>query len=248
MMQLTKFIRTYRELCISIGMIAISILGVVFGIIPGVGKIIGMRNDIVALSNTVEQLKTRISIVNSNDESVYQAQLQELVAAVPSDKSLTTLFSTIDGLSALSGVTIADLSLTKPGSIATESAVTQSNEEKQIGSNILPFSVTVNGGYQQIYSFLSQVVNVRRFFRVRNFDISFVDTSNISVHMGMDAFYSPIVIKPAVFDAPLEPITAEEQAFIAKIQAMPIVGAVSLPPPTVGGTSTAPSRTDPFSL
>jgi Tfp pilus assembly protein PilO len=247
MMQLAKLIRRYRELCISIGMIAICILGVVFGIIPGIGKIVQMRNDIVALSNTVEQLKTRISVVNSNDESVYRIQLQELVAAVPSDKSLTTLFSTVDALAGASGVTIADLSLTKPGSIATESAKKQSNEEKQIGSNILPFSVTVNGGYQQIYSFLSQVVNVRRFFRVRNFDISFVDTSNISVRMGMDAFYSPIVLNPVAFDKPLEPLTAEEQTFIAKIQAMPIVGALSLPPPTVGGTPTETSRTDPFS-
>jgi Tfp pilus assembly protein PilO len=229
-------------------MIAVCILGVVFGIIPGIEKIVQMRNDIVALSNTVEQLKTTLSILNSNDESVYRAQLQELVAAVPSDKSLTTLFSTVDGLSAASGVTIADLSLTKPGSIATESAIKQSNEEKQIGSNILPFTVTVNGGYEQIYSFLSQVVNVRRFFRVRNFDISFVDTSNISVRMGMDAFYSPIVLNPTLLAKPLEPFTGEELSFITKIQAMPIVGQISLPPPTVGGTPTGISRTDPFSL
>jgi len=246
MMQIPKFLRPYQGLIISILMIIVAILGIVFGIIPAIGKIIQMRSNIISLSEANEQMKTKLNILESTDENVYRSELQDLVAAVPSDKSLTTLFSTVDAISASSGVTISDLSLIKPGSIATESAVKQSTEEKQIGSSILPFTVTVYGTYAQIHDFLSQVVGVRRFFRVRNFDISFSDVSNISVRMGMDAFYSPISLNPATFNKPLEPLTQEEEQIIAKIQALPIVGQISLPAPSTAGTAPEGSRLDIF--
>jgi Tfp pilus assembly protein PilO len=247
MIQVNKLFKMYRGLILSVGMIIISAVGIVFGIIPAAGKIIQMRNELITLSTTTEQLQTKINILNTSDEGTYRTQLQELVSAVPSDKSLTTLFSTVDALAAASGTTISDLTLAKPGSIATESAARQSNEEKQIGSNLLPFSIVVHGTYQQIHGFLSQVVNVRRFFRVRNFDISFADLTNISVRLGMDAFYSPISLSPSIFDKPLEPLTAEEEQIIAKIEAMPIVGQMTLPAPSTG-TSSGPARVDPFSL
>jgi len=247
MMEINKLLKTYRGLIISLSMIIISAVGMVFGIIPAVGKIIQMRNEMVALSTTIGQLQEKINILNNSDEETYRTQLRELVAAVPSDKSLTTLFSTVDALAAASGTTISDLTLAKPGLIATESAARQSNEEKQIGSDLLPFTVTVHGSYAQIHDFLSRVVNVRRFFRVRNFDISLADMTNISVRMGMDAFYSPISLSPSMLDKPLEPLTAEEEQIIARIEAMPIVGQLTLPPPSTGATS-GPGRVDPFSL
>jgi Tfp pilus assembly protein PilO len=246
MTPLQKIVRTYQGLITAIVMVLFSIVGIIFGIVPAVGKVNDIRNEMITLATTTQQLQTKIDILNSTDESVYRAQLQELIAAVPSDKSLTTLFSTIDAVGVSSGVTLTDLSLVKPGSIATESAVKQSNEEKQIGSNLLPFSVTVNGSYTQIYNFLGQIINVRRFFRVRNFTISFVDMTNISVRMDMDAFYAPISLNPALFDKPLDSITKDEEDTIAKISAYPIVGQISLPAVSTVQPSVSSGRSDPF--
>jgi Tfp pilus assembly protein PilO len=246
MMPIQKLLRTYKGLLIAIAMIGICIAAVILGIIPAIGKINAIRTEMVTLAVLTEQLQTKNEIINATDESVYRTQLQELVAAVPSDKSLTTLFSTIDAVAASSGVTLSDLSLVKPGSLATESAAKQSNEEKQIGSNLLPFSVTVNGDYPQIHEFLAQIVNVRRFFRVRNFIISFVDLSGISVRMEMDAFFAPTSLNPALFDKPFEALTQEEEDIIRKISALPIAGQIPLPASSVILPSVNSTRSDPF--
>jgi Tfp pilus assembly protein PilO len=248
MKQIKKLLKTYKGLVISIVMILVSVGGVFVGVIPAIGKIIQIRSDIMILSSSTDHMQSKLNILNATDETTYTSQLQDLVAAVPSDKSLTTLFSTVDGIAVSSGVTITDVSLVKPGSIATESAKKQSNEEKQIGSNLLPFTVTVNGNYSQIHSFLSQAVNVRRFFRVRNFEISLADMSDISVRMGMDAFYSPITLDPQNFDKPLEPLSSEEEQIIVQIRAMPLVGQTTLPAPSVpSAESPSGGRADPFS-
>ncbi len=246
MTPLPKLLRTYQGIIIPVLMILIAVLGTVFGIVPIVGKIIQIRTDSVALSSSVLELQSKMTVLNNEDEQTYKDQLRQLILAVPSDKSLTTLFTTIDALGAQSGVTVVEVSLTKPGSIATQSAQKQTNEERQIGSSLLPFSVTIAGNYDQIHNFLAQVVSVRRFFRVRDFDISFLDPSNITVHLGMDAFYSPISLTIGPVDSPIEPLTAKENQIIATVEKMPVLGIAtqsdsSMPP--VLNTS----RTDPFS-
>ena len=228
MMTVNKFFRTYKELTISLLMILLSVLGLIFGIVPSVKKIIDIRNNSVALVKTIQILRTKINILESKDESTYRDQLSQLVAAVPGDKSLPTVFATLDGLSAQSGVLLTDFTLSKLGSIASESATRQSSEERQLGSNLLSFSITVSGSYDQVYTFLSLVNNVRRFFRVNNFNISYEDTSGISVHMGMDAFYSPISSAVGAVDSPLDPLSAKEEDLITKISQMPYLAQSAL--------------------
>ncbi len=224
-------------------MILVSGIGIIFGIVPAVGKVISLRSNSVALSKTIQILRTKITILESKDESTYRDQFIQLVAAVPGDKSLPTLFATLDGLSAQSGVTLTEFTLSRAGSIASESGTRVSAEEQKIGSNLLPFTITVNGSYDQIYAFLSQVNNVRRFFRVNNFEISFADTSAISVRMGMDAFYAPISSAIGTVDSPLEPISAKEEELITKISQMPYLSQAALAPLPAAQIPTAPRST-----
>lgn len=227
-------------------MILISILGTVFGIIPIIGKIIQIRSDSVALSESIAQLQTKVTVLDSEDEATYKNQLQQLIAAVPADKSLTTLFTTLDALAAQSGVAVTDVSLSKPGSIASQSAQKLTNEERQIGSSLLPFEVTVVGNYQQIHDFLAQSISVRRFFRVRNFEISFLDPSNISVRMGMDAFYSPLTVTIGATESQLQPLSAKENQIIATVEKMPILSVATEGQAVISPTSNE-TRSDPFS-
>ena len=220
----TKFLRTYQGLITSIVMILLTAIGTLVGIVPGVKRIIDIRSQSIQLTKTIQTLRTKINILESKDESTYRDEFAQLLAAVPGDKSLPTMFSTLDGLTMQTGVTLTEASLAKPGSIASGSATKRSPEEQKIESNLLPFTVTVNGSYDQIYAFLSQVNTVRRFFRVRNFDISFSDMSTISVHMGMDAFYAPIASTIGPVDSPLDPLSPSEEALITKISQLPYLG------------------------
>jgi len=240
MLTINKFFRIYRELIISVFIIFVSLMATIFGIIPTIGKVIAIRSDSVVLTKTIQILRTKISILESQDQNTYRDQLAQLVAAVPGDKSLPTLFATLDGLGAQSGVTLKDFSLVRSVSIATESAVNLSPEEQKIGSNLLSFSITVSGNYDQIYAFLSQVNNVRRFFRVNNFDISFADTSAISVHMGMDAFYSPFSTSIGAVDSPLVPLSQKEEDLITQVSEMPYLSQAAFTPATSAQSPVTP--------
>jgi len=244
MPNITKLLRKYQGLIISLIMIGITLVGVLVGIIPGVQKIIDIQNQSMQLSKTIQVLRNKITILESQDESVYRDEFAQLLAAVPGDKSLPTLFTTLDGLGQQSGVTLSDFSLVRLGSIATGSAEKRSAEEEKLGSNLLPFTITVNGNYDQVYTFLSQVNNVRRFFRVRNFEISFSDMSSISVHMGMDAFYAPITTSIGSIESPLQPLSSKDVDLIKQISEMPYLGQVTEAAPAA--TSNSESRGNLF--
>jgi Tfp pilus assembly protein PilO len=232
MLTVHTFFRKYRDLVISLVMIFISVMGTIFGIVPAISKVVSMRRNSVALAKTIQILRTKITILESQDENTYRDQLAQLVAAVPQDKSLPTLFATLDGLGAQSGVTLTEFTLSRLGSIASGSAVKLSAEEQKIGSSLLPFTIIVSGNYDQIYAFLSQVNSVRRFFRVNNFDISFANTSAITVHMGMDAFYSPFSTSIGAVDSPLTPLSQKEVDLITQISQMPYLGQAAFVPAT----------------
>jgi Tfp pilus assembly protein PilO len=224
----SKFIRKYKELIISVSMILISIFGTIFAIVPVVQKVISIRENSIEISKSIQVLRTKINILESKDVNTYRDQFSQLLSAVPGDKSLPTVFTTLDALSAQSGVTLTEFSLGKIGSIASDSGTIASPEEKLIGSNLLPFTITVNGSYDQIYAFLSQVNNVRRFFRVKNFAISFADTSDISVHVGMDAFYAPVLTAIGAVESPLDPLSQQEEALIVNISQMPYLSQIPM--------------------
>lgn len=246
-MNIEKFIRTYQELMVSVAMILVAIVGLIFGVIPAAQKVIALRSESMGVADEIAKLQTKETTLDAIDEQTFRNQLQQLVAAVPTDKSLPTVFSTIDALAQGSGVSVTDLTLDKPGKLASGSADQRTPEEVKIGSSLVPFSVTVAGSYDQIRGFLTQIVDVRRFFRVRNFEISFADPANTSVHLGMDAFYAPLASIQTTVDSALDPFTADEKRIIDLIEAMPLA---SFNPS--GAQNATPqletTRTDPFSL
>jgi hypothetical protein len=232
MNDIQKIFRQYQHLSLSVIMIVLAIAGIFLGIIPGIQRIIDIRARSVELTKSIQLLRTKINILESKDEATYKDQLTQLVAAVPGDKSPQTLFATLDGLGAQSGVVLTDFALSALGSISTGSGSKRTPDEQKIGSSLVPFSVTVRGTYDQIHLYLSQVNQVRRFFRVRNFAISFADASDISVRMGMDAFYAPMLTMLTTVESPLEPLSAQDEDLIQKITQMPFLGrAATLPVP-----------------
>ncbi|OGG11492.1 hypothetical protein A2Z00_03535 [Candidatus Gottesmanbacteria bacterium RBG_13_45_10] len=245
MVNYKRFVRSYRGIIISLVIIIGVIIGAIAGLVPVIQKIFALQSETASLSSDVSLLRTKLNYLDQLDEPTLKSYLVELAAAVPPDKSLSSLFGTIDGLSARTGVAVSEFTVLSAGSIASEAAKQQTQEEKKIGSNLLPFTVKVMGGYDQIRNFLDQSVGVRRFFRVRNFDISFADVTSISVRMGMDAFYLPFPTNLGSVQEQLQPLTEEEQNLITKVANLPLLGqTVSV---TSGMQPSVSSKADPFS-
>lgn len=245
-----KLFHQYKNIVVSAVIFIIIIVGIMVGYFPAIQAIISMRTNAAEISKQLDVLRAKSQLLDSIDENTYKQYLQELALAVPTDKSLTSLFSTIDGLSEKTGVTFSDFTLSKPGSIATESAKKQSNEEKKVGSSFLPFTLTVTGTYEQIRKFVEASISVRRFFRIRSFSIVFTSAEVISVQMGMDAYYAPLPTNLGSSQQAIEPLNAQDEAVINKIASLQVLSQQS---PTEDGqqqSGTIPTtvREDPFSL
>jgi Tfp pilus assembly protein PilO len=247
-----KYIRKYQGLLISIGIIIFIVICVFVGLLPAISSIKAMRSSVSELSAQVAVLEQKATILESIDEETYKNYLKDLALAVPTDKSLTSLFSTIDGLSRETGVTLSDFTLARPGTIATDSAKRLSNDERKLGSSLLPFTLTVSGTYDQIRKFVENAVLVRRFFRIRYFSISFDQKKEtISVHMGMDAYYASLPTNLGSATQTIEGLTQSDQSVIEKVMSMAVLGQEE--ETTVDSSSleqpvTTTPREDPFSL
>jgi Tfp pilus assembly protein PilO len=250
MKEFRKLFRQYHGLALSILMILGVAVGCVVGLYPAVTKIVEMQSDISALRTANTALTTKATVLEGLDEETFNQYLKELAYAVPTDKSISTLFTTIDGLSALTGVTLSDFTLTKPGSIATESAKRLTNEEKKVGTSFLPFTLTVTGTYEQIHKFMEMAIGVRRFFRIRFFNINFSKTESISAQMGMDAYYAPLPTNLGTTSHAVEQLDESDEKIITKVANLPLLGIEPALPGNVGDGSVqvGPPRDDPFEL
>ncbi|MCX6792342.1 MAG: hypothetical protein NT149_04900 [Candidatus Gottesmanbacteria bacterium] len=252
-MQLNKLFHNYLGLIVSVGILIVSGLGILLGVVPILQKTIDMNTQFNSLSAEVDILKNKVSVFESIDEVSMRSNVQTLLSAVPSDKSLPTLLGTLDGLTAKTGVASGNFSLAKLGSLATESAQRLSADEQDVGGNILPFTIDITGSLDQIRGFLAASVSVRRLLRIRTFDVSFLKTAPessesanlVSATLGMDTFYSPLPTTIGSVSQPLTALTSTDDDVIAKVASMQllVVPSSPLPPPSVG-----PSKPDPFSL
>ncbi len=245
---LKRFLKAYRGFVVASAILLFVVLGFIFGIMPAAQKVFAIRDETVTLETQTGELRKKAAILAAIDEATYKRLLADLVTAVPADQSLTSLFSTIDGLAAQTGITLTDLGLTRPGALATESARKQSVQEKQVGTNLLPFAVTITGSYDQIREFLARVVKVRRFFRVRGFNLSLVDPTNVSVRMTMDAFYAPYLTAIGGVDTKIEELTEKDEQVIQAVTSLPLVGDAGVAPPPSEGSGSVPTvlKDNPF--
>ncbi len=248
MREIRRFFKLYQSLATSIIVLLFVLLGFAFGVVPAARRVFDIRSEMVSLASQTADLRTKAGILTAIDDETYKRILADLVTAVPPDQSLTSLFSTIDGVAAQTGITLTDLRLTKPGALASESARKQSTEEKEIGTNLLPFAATITGSYDQIREFLATVVRVRRFFRVRGFALSLVDPTNVSVRMTMDAYYAPYLSVIGGVDSKVEGLSPKDEQTIAIVANMPIVGDQTIVDPTTQPSSSVPTvpKDNPF--
>lgn len=224
MKEFSKLYKTYQPLIVAIGIFILLGVGFFLGMVPAFQRVTEVRDEAEKISRVVTNLQKKSLILDAIDEDLYRKYLAELVAAVPPDQSLTSVFSTVDGLAGQSGVTITDVSLSKPGQIASESGKKLTTEEKKIGSTILPFTLVISGTYDQIRAFFAQVTTVRRIFRVRRFDFTLLDPTNISARISMEAFYSPYATSLGGTETTIEPLTEKDEGIVQKVAAMPVAG------------------------
>lgn len=243
-----RIIRLYQSFIISGVIILFCLIALIIGIIPGFKKILSMVGGLYEQTKTVQLWQEKINILNALDTQLLNSYATAAISAVPADKSLGTIFSTIDGLTIQEGVEVTGISLSSIGSVATEAAQKLSAEEQKIGVNIVPFSIIVVGPIEQVRNVVEKAVKIRRLFRIRNFDLSFDNKSGMTKStIQMDAYYVPLPKSLGKISDSLKPLSDDEIQIIDKISALPLVTREEPVSTESMQIQTGPRSTDPFS-
>jgi len=199
---------------------SIAVVTVIFAFLlinPRIKDILDLNKSIKDLENKVANVDRKLSILSSLDSNSLLSQVTEAEKALPSQKDIPGLLSSLDRLAQETGVSITSFQVV-PGEITATSSA------KAIGAESLPFKMSVSGSYEGVKSFLSKAVNSNRTLRIRSVAISAksqAGQSSVSASLDMEAFYQ--VISRIIF-APSErlpDITVEEQKALEKARLRP---------------------------
>ncbi len=229
--------RTYQNLIISAAILLFCAIGFITAVFPAVEKIQSLLSDTQQLTDDTKALTAKLTVLNALDESSLRQQLSAVISAVPTDKSLPTVFSTIEGLAAQSGVSVVSVDIEGDTALATASAAKQTPEEKMLGTRTIPFSATIEGTLDAIQHFIALAPQVRRLLRIRTFAITFPsDAKPVRISLEMDAFYQPSPTSLGKTGAAIVTLSDAEQSVISKVSQLPQVSGadMSLPPPLMG--------------
>ncbi|MDO8341455.1 MAG: type 4a pilus biogenesis protein PilO [Candidatus Woesebacteria bacterium] len=165
--------KIYLELILSLSAIVIFSI---FAIRPTIITVSELNKEIKGKEETVAKLKEKINnlqtaSVNLQKES---SRLSLITQAVPALASPEILVKQIETLASQDGVTILRFSASDVLLVGKKEDIKKSKDFVSLSGDAdeLPFSISVTGPYQNLYSFLKSVENLRRPVKVDSFSIT----------------------------------------------------------------------------
>lgn len=240
---LRRFLRIYQGFVVSGTILLFGAVALAFAVAPGIRATRDLYGNLKEIEKEVQALSGKRTFLEALSEDDLRERVVTLLSAVPQEKSVPTIFSAVEGFANQSGVSIVDMSLTNPGSLATGAATRQSAAEKKIGASTLPFSLTASGTYDQIRAFVGEINKVRRLFDVTSFDLSIGGMGTTQVRLSLTAFYQPLPTKVGMVEAPLVGLSQKEEEVFGKVSQYPDVSQFVFGPltPNLSG-----GKRDPF--
>lgn len=233
----------YQSFVISGAILLLFLIALFVGIIPGIYKVIDLFSENVATGKIIKTLQNKGQVLESLDSQTLYMQSSAAISAIPADKSLGTIFSTIDALVSRENAVVTSVSLGQVGSVATESAKTVVKD----GVSTIPFTIVVEGSIDKIRNILDGAVKIRRFFRVTNFDLRIDPKNGVSTStLTMESYYAPITKSSTKPTDALTSMTSEENAVLDQVSAIPLLTPQGV---STGTDATSPENVplDPFS-
>lgn len=235
---LRRLLRIYQGFVVSGAILLFGTLAFALAVLPGIRATRDLYGNLTEIEKETQALSGKLTFLTSLHADDLLSRFATLLLAVPQDKSVPTTFSTVEEFAKQSGVSIVDMSLTSPGSLASAAAARQSVSEKKIGASNLPFSLTASGGYDRIRAFVGAINKVRRLFDVTSFDLSIGSTGEAHVRLSLTAFYQPLPTKVGSVQSPVIALTQKEEEILENVAGYPDVSQTpleSLTPDLSGG-------------
>lgn len=152
-----------------------------FALRPTVLTITQLLEEIEAKEETIEKMDTKIRNLQTaqNIYSQEQARLALLDQAVPENPSPETFVRQIEGLASTRNVSVLGMSVGEVvlvGPVEEKKRSSSDNEPLPQSANEVSFSVSVQGDYQQLSTFFSDLNNLRRPLKIDSINFNSAET------------------------------------------------------------------------
>jgi len=247
--KIRRFIRMNTSLVVYSVLLLMGVIGLFVGLVPAVQNGITLIRDLQSLQDEMNSIQKKVTMLSSLNQEELERRSEDVLSAVPTDKSVSTLLSSVEAVALKNGLMISDMSIEAIGSLATGSAIQQTKPE----GNTMTETVSLQGTLIQLRNFLSEVVKIRRFMTIENMGLTALPKSNLmSALLSIEVYYQSLPITIGKASDPIELFSQKEIDTLEKVALYPIVFATEMQPlssqktSTVGEEPTTFSVLDPF--
>jgi hypothetical protein len=249
-LNIRRIIRFHKTLVVYSALLTVGLISLFVGLVPAISKSVILVKDLRTMREEIASIQKKASMLQSVDLLELEQTARDVLAGVPSDKSVSTLLSTIEAVATKYNLYISDMSIEGIASLAKDSGKPVTKPE----GNSLTEGISLQGELIQLRNFLIECVRVRRLLRVKDMVITAMPKSNlITAKLTIEVFYLPLPQTIGKISDSLEPFSQKELATIEKIKSYPIMYDSEIMPispqeiPTIGDIPTEPVVSDPFS-
>lgn len=227
MFNLHRLILFYRSLFLTIGGLVVSLILIVLVLFPAVSGLRNLYKALPRLETEVAELEVKANLLAGVDPQVLQQNLLVLTSALPTEKSLPTILSTVEGVAGKTGATVVSIDLQGPGSLASESAVAHLPTSK-FPAQRLTAEVMVRGEVEQLKEYLGLISKVRRLLTVAKFGLNTTNPANATLSLSVNAYYGALTDSSGALK--LTPLSTEEENILSIVENLPSMSTFALTP------------------
>lgn len=230
--ELSFYTKLLQDFAIYIGFLIIFLLLLFKILIPQMESILTNRTLLQNSQEKLDNLETKVRILRGYNKEATREQLKKLNLALPLEKDIGLMLSSLDSVAARSKAQLGTFSI-KVGSLATPSAATK---DSTLGVPSLEVKLNISGEPREIAEFVKQTRSVLPIMQV-----SKVALTALSSSIDLVYYYQPTIPINSITDAPLPIFSSSQEKILSDIE--------TRAPVLTGGAETeidSSSRTDPF--
>ncbi|MDO8486927.1 MAG: hypothetical protein Q7S45_01345 [Candidatus Curtissbacteria bacterium] len=236
----------FAKAVVPAGVIAVSILVLIFVVWPKFGDVLSLRNVNNDLAARAQKLEGKTQRLSGYDKSQLESQLGYSEALLPSDKEVFPLVAQIERAVGASGVVLNKVDAS-PGSVGNVSipGTTNASPANLPGTVQTPadtaagntpkvqVKVSLSSDYKSFLQFLNNVLAFSRVLVIRDLTLSSVGgtgqtTGQIKTLITIDAYYQLLPKELSSIEAPIDDLTQSEIKRLNQVKASGTSG-----PPTI---------------
>lgn len=231
--ELVFYIKLFREFGVHVALFLI-LVGLIFKVfIPQAQTVLANRTLTNEGNQHLISLQAKTQILKTTNRIEIRNRLQKLNLALPLEKDVGLMFSSLDNIAALSNTRLGTFSL-KVGSFATSSAIPATSS---VGVPALEVKLNVSGTTGNIAEFIKQAHKT-----IPLMQISSVSLGGLSSTVQLLYYYKPAATINQAIDTPLPAISTARDKILREIEQRegPVIFNSEIP------VTVKTSRPDPF--